>query len=213
MATLRTKPYVWVTWLTPILAGEAQCQFATWFKAHHQYTKRVDDTFDLAKWSADHTALLERRARELEDDGWQVLLENSNAFRLHGKSATLAGKPDIVARRDGDTLVVDAKTGQPKNRDWWQVLIYLAVLPKCFAVQTDRLRGEVCYPSHRTPVVGAELTQDRADRIWALIRKVGDGQRLACVPSANECHFCDITAADCPQRVEEAIASALVSEF
>lgn len=36
MAMARNSPYVWVTWLTKILAGEQSCEWASWFKAHYQ---------------------------------------------------------------------------------------------------------------------------------------------------------------------------------
>jgi len=39
MSVLRRSPYIWVTWLTKLMAGEAQCEWASWFKAHHKYDK------------------------------------------------------------------------------------------------------------------------------------------------------------------------------
>src|SRR5438094_6799676 len=118
MSAPRTgKPFVYTTWLTPLLAGEMQCQYAAWFRAHYQYAKRPDTTFNLAAWNAEHTKLLDRRRRELEADGWKVTLENVNAFRLNGATAILAGKPDLIASRNNSWLVVDTKTGQQRNKD------------------------------------------------------------------------------------------------
>ena len=37
MTIQRQTPYIWVTWLTKLLAGEAQCDWASWFKAHNKY--------------------------------------------------------------------------------------------------------------------------------------------------------------------------------
>ena len=37
MAQLRQGgPYVWVTWLTKLLVGDASCEWAAWFKAQHE---------------------------------------------------------------------------------------------------------------------------------------------------------------------------------
>ena len=32
MIILRQSPYIWFTWLTKLMAGEAQCEWASWFK-------------------------------------------------------------------------------------------------------------------------------------------------------------------------------------
>ena len=206
--TLRSGlPYVYVTWLTPLLAGEAQCHYAAHFKARHKYTKRPS-TFDLAAWSADHTVLLQTRRAELEADGWRTAVEGINAFRLKGDTAILAGQPDIIASRTGETRVIDLKTGQQRHRDWWQVLVYLAALPKVFGY--DRLNGEVCYPTHRITVPNDALTAARADQIWTLVRRLAT-ERCVPVPSATECHFCDL--ANCDARIEAPVAAAVTSAF
>ena len=37
MAELRKHgPYIWVTWLTRLLAGENSCEWAAWFRAQHE---------------------------------------------------------------------------------------------------------------------------------------------------------------------------------
>ena len=33
--TRETGPYVWVTWASKLLAGDASCEWASWFKAQH----------------------------------------------------------------------------------------------------------------------------------------------------------------------------------
>src|SRR2546426_12613973 len=58
VAQPREGPYIWVTWLSKLLAGEAHCEWALWFKAHHKYDKRLDESFDLASWAARHAELV-----------------------------------------------------------------------------------------------------------------------------------------------------------
>ena len=43
MARKRDGPYVWVSWITKLLAGEVNCEWAPWFKAHHTYQKVPSD--------------------------------------------------------------------------------------------------------------------------------------------------------------------------
>ena len=212
MATPRGGlPFVYVTGLTGILAGEQQCTYASWFKAKYRYTKRPDETFNLAAWTTDHTRLLQRRAEELQAEGWRVRLENENAFRLKGDHALLAGKPDLIATRDGVVRIVDAKTGQPKNRDWHQVLIYLFAVPRVWPeLRGHAFEGEVYYQTHRIPIGGHELTAERIAAIAAAIRAVAAAIEPVPVPSAAECRWCDV--ADCTVRIESAIAEATVAE-
>src|SRR3977135_4475098 len=114
------KPYCWVSWVRKVLAGEGQCQYQPWLKAHFRYDKRLDTNFNLAAWTRDHTVLVEARATELRADGWTVTLEAENAFKLHGNTAILSGQPDLIAVRDDAALVVDGKTGQQRHSDFWQ---------------------------------------------------------------------------------------------
>ena len=100
MAELRRNgPYIWVTWLTRLLAGENSCEWATWFRAQHESWSwaRVPSTFDLAGWQMAHTSGINENRRKWEEQGCEVFTEDQNAFVLKGRAATLGGKPDMIA--------------------------------------------------------------------------------------------------------------------
>ena len=61
-----------------------------------------------------HTALLNKRRAEWKIGGFNVHIEGQNSFQLRGKSATLAGKPDLITQREDGSgaVIIDAKTGQ-----------------------------------------------------------------------------------------------------
>lgn len=108
-------PYIWVTWITGLLAGDKSCKWAAWFKAHHvSYIKRPDSNAGtLARWKGEHGAMLEERVNQLKEHGWTVYVEGENKFAVKGKAAILAGGPDIVAIKDlaaGDDLLSLAET-------------------------------------------------------------------------------------------------------
>src|SRR4051812_20477199 len=202
MATPRDGlPFVYATWIVGILAGEQECVYAPWFKSTHKYTKRDDGTFNLAAWTADHTALLKERRDELVADGWRVRVENENAFRLKGAAALLAGKPDLIALKDGTARIVDIKTGQVRNKDWWQTLVYMFAVPKCWPELAGMaFEGEVRYRTHGIPINGRELTPERVRAIADAIKAVSAQTAPAPQPSAAECRFCDV--GDCTARVK-----------
>jgi hypothetical protein len=206
----RTSPYVWVTWITKLMSGEESCKFKLWFRANNQNYTKAPSTFNLSKWSEDHTALIEIRKRQLEEDGYEVFLEGQNSFLLEGRTGVkLAGKADIVAIKDDDAVVIDCKTGQQRNSDVTQVKLYMLALP--LANQRHRglvLRGEVQYRSHAISIPcnaidGTEFN-NRLSEIMKFTSLVDNQQidSLSCA-SYGECRFCDLTSADCRWRVEK----------
>ena len=66
MAVPRETPYIWATWLPRLLTGENSCEWAVWFKAHHQGWTRQPSQFDQTQWLLDHTALLNEQKAQWE---------------------------------------------------------------------------------------------------------------------------------------------------
>lgn len=213
--TARPAPYVWVTSITGHLGSEKLCLYAPWLRAHFRYDAINDGHFNRATWTADHGAMVQARAAELRADGWAVRLEGENQFRLVGQTGTiLGGKPDIVAIRGDEALVDDCKTGKQRHGDYFQVLLYLYALPKCFGdLKGKRLSGGVVYKTQRVPVQPEELNAVRREQIFGLLRSVGGDTPQAARPSAEECGRCDIGPADCPQRIVSLEAVAVAEEF
>ena len=97
------------------------------------------------------TALLNKRRAGWEVGGFNVDIEGRNSFHLRGRSATLAGKPDLVARRDDEAVIIDAKTGQ-ENRESHRPVDDLPVrdpqspgaIPKPQAKRAGHLPGPHC---------------------------------------------------------------------
>lgn len=209
----RKAPYIWVTWLVRLLSGENHCSWAAWFKAHYTFQK-VPSNFDSAAWSAAHNDLLQQRVATLTADGWRCYVENQNKFTIEGEVATLAGKIDILAVRGDAGLIVDCKTGQRKDADYQQMLVYLMVAPLGLAhAKGLTLSGEVQYRDGVVPVRTEELTAAVRDRIVGAIRMAGEATAPARVPSWGECRFCDVSSADCPERLERTQTSSAGGMF
>jgi CRISPR/Cas system-associated exonuclease Cas4 (RecB family) len=198
------KPYIYVTWLAKLLGGN-ECLWSAWFKAHHKYEKYQEQPLDLVKWNRDHNRLMAGRKRELERDGWTVTTEEQNKFLLEGETALVAGKPDIVATKDGQILVVDGKTGRRRDSDLWQVLFYLFAVPKSRPDLKGELEGEVQYSQgdERITLTPSDLDEKRLGDIVELIKIVASPTAPRKTPSRAECERCDIGPKDCPQRVTE----------
>jgi RecB family exonuclease len=205
MAIKRDAPYIWVTWITKIIAGEENCIWKGWFRAHNKYDKKPSD-FNLAEWTVNHNNMLRQRVESLKNDGFDVYVEGQNDFKIKGSTgATLAGKADIVAIKDDGALIIDCKTGQERHSDKMQVLIYMLILPKTHrAVQGKKIIGEIQYNSASISIDANDVSEDFKKTFRECMQQISDETAPEKVPSYSECSFCDITKDDCPDRIDEA---------
>jgi CRISPR/Cas system-associated exonuclease Cas4 (RecB family) len=73
----------------------------------------------------------------------------------------------------------------PATRDEWKGKVF---------------RGEVEYQKKLVPLDA--LTKKTADLITDTIKRIAQKDPLPAVPTFQACRFCELTKADCPQRVE-----------
>ncbi len=215
MASLRNgKPYIWVTWLAKVLAGETRCEWSTWFRAHTDpgSWQRVPRNGDMTEWLHRHSELL-HRARGRFHDGHTVTLEDHNYFVLRGRQATIAGKPDLVAI-DGDrALVLDAKTGSPKRSHDEQVMLYMLALSAMPDYEGVTFDGAVYYEDFVAEIPAARLDDTFTAQVRAEVDRIAGAVPPARAPSYSECSFCEITSEDCPERVNSAPLQSSTSRF
>ena len=203
MPTPREHPYIWTTWLPRLLTGENSCEWAIWFKAHHQNWDKPPSDFDQAAWLTRHTKLLNEQRDLWTQRGCDVNTEDQNSFRLRGQSATLAGKPDLLVLNNDHVLIIDVKTGAERPWHSVQVKVYQYALPRALPqYQNARITGEVIYPTRTVRVPQGGVDQGFIQDLGSLIRRIAAAETPRRVPSAAECRFCDITVADCPERME-----------
>jgi hypothetical protein len=80
MTVKRRQPYIWVTWLSKVMAGEQACVWASWFKAHHQDYPKAPSGFELARWNVEHTRLLLRTRAKLSAGKAEVRIRATPHF-------------------------------------------------------------------------------------------------------------------------------------
>lgn len=204
---VRERPFVWVTWLSRLLSGNYRCEWASWFKAQHEGSSwtHAPSTFDHTRWALAHTALLREEQKRLEAGGATVRAERQNQFRLRGWYATLSGIPDLVSIEDGCVVIHDVKSGEPHAYHAVQVMLYMWAFPLARREYAEMpVAGRVVYDDHAVDIPSSEISPTFIDRVADLIKQLADrNQPPPRIPSASECAFCEITAADCPDRIEE----------
>jgi len=199
----RSNPFVWVSWLSKLMTGEKQCEWATWFRAHYRWNK-LPNGLDLAKWTADHAELLRARKADLEVQGFAVSAEDQNSFTLTGKTGIeVSGKPDLVAIRGKEAYVEDCKTGTPRHSDHFQVLAYMLALPHVDGPWHGlKLEGRIVYSGTVVDVPSSKIDAHLRDLFRKTVLTVGGPEPARKLPSWGECRYCDISKADGPERIE-----------
>ena len=203
MAIARQFPHIWTTSLPRLLTGECSCEYAAWFKAHYQRHTRQPSDFDAVQWQIEHTALLTETRDRFLASGYDVFTEIQNAFRLQGKNAVLAGRPDLLIVNGDDVLIIDVKTGQERPSHIAPAHD-LHVRPAQGATAVPRRQNprRGLLPTHTRVVGRGSLDDGFIRRLVALIQRVAAPEPPPTTASASECRFCDITHDDCPDRID-----------
>jgi len=207
MTVRRDNNFIWITWLPDIMTGDKSCLWGPWFRAHFQNYEKMPSDFNEAVWKLDHSRLMQQLLAE--QPGEKIHVQDQNKFRYVRESGlTVSGVPDLVIQSGRDTTVYDAKTGQPRTSHQMQVMLYMYFLPQCLAEYRGMaLKGCVVYKTHRVPIPADAIDEKFAGNVHYFLDVLDSDAPPLRVPSEQDCRFCDITKADCPERVDSATIS------
>lgn len=205
-------PSFWSTHLAKVLVGDQPCQLAAWLPAHYKIEKRPrEDEGSLVTWKANHSAQLRETVERFEELGWKCSVERF--FRVTGKAAILSGKADLIAQQTNKRpLIVDVKSGNPRDSDAAQVMVEMCMIPLAWNSPGMIFDGQVIYPTHSVNLTPAQAAEFKP-RLFAVLKKLGTMGRPQASPSQGSCRFCDISEADCPDRVSSDTEPAVTTEF
>ncbi|MCC7103925.1 MAG: PD-(D/E)XK nuclease family protein [Chloroflexi bacterium] len=203
----RGGAYVWVTWLSRLMAGEVHCEWATWFKAHYTEFRKAPSDFQRAQWMAEHTRGVSELVRERTALGETVFKEDQNSFKLTATKAglVLSGKADLVAQdAAGNYTVYDMKTGLQHESHAIQVMLYMLCLPYGSERFRDKeLAGCVVYKDGtRVPIPASAITEAFRHSVRYFVDLLDEAGPPPRTPSETECRYCELTSDDCPERIE-----------
>ena len=199
-------PYIWTTWLSKLLVGDNSCEWASWFKAQFDSKSwtRADRVNNLARWQIGHTDLLNRKARELREQGYEVTREAQNQFTVNARTlrVAIAGKCDLIARQGDFVWIIDMKAGRPRASDQVQVMIYMYLFPLARPeLQGLKVKGLLVYGDHEEVLEPEEVDREFVQTLQGLIKRLANTREPSVkVPAWSECQFCDIY---CTERVEQ----------
>ena len=202
----RSKKSVWVTWIAKSMAGESLCQWSAWFKTRYRNYEKVSLSPNFIKYSLDHSRMINELRKERLAKGEKVFVEWANRFSLETKpNLTLDGKPDLIALSDDKATVYECKSTAKRDSYQIQLMIYLYCLPRCFdQYKNVNLTGCLLYyPNTKIEIPQSMIDEKFVDHLNYWLKILGADIPPAKAPSENECLFCNITRADCSERVEK----------
>jgi hypothetical protein len=207
-------PSFWVTSVAKVLTGDAPCLRPLWLFSRGAEKRPDDDPGKMAKWRADHSALIRRAVAQAKEQGWKCRVEQW--IQVTGTYAVIKGKADIVAQKpDCRPRVVDCKGGEAKDTDVTQVLLYQKLVPISWKVPTMQFDGAIWYGEGIPPV---RTTPAQADDLWpratALIKELATAETAPDpLPSWGACRFCQVRDEDCDQRIREGDDGGVTEDF
>ncbi len=80
-------------------------------------------------------------------------------------------------------------------------MVYMYAVPRALGQYKGvAFDGKVVYEDQGVPIPSAAIDGPFVDNLSQLIRRVASTTPARKVPSQMECGFCNLTAADCPER-------------
>src|SRR5262249_13985774 len=141
--------------------------WASWVRTHYTSYKRQDEE-DWAERRAAHAYLLQTLADERQAPGGETFLEGRKDFSLRKEDGDRKGRADLVTiAPDGTCTVWDAKTGQRRDKDRAQVLLYMLLLPASHPrYRGRRMAGCIAYETgERVFIAPEEVTPEFKGRV------------------------------------------------
>ena len=199
-------PRISPLWLAGLLSGEARCHWASGFRTHYEDWHTVETPglpgFD---WRIQYTVQLNGCIRRYEEQGYTVSNGVPNAYyTLSLGDAVLSGRPDVIAVKDDDCVVIDFPKGEANRSHPFQVMTHMYALPRAVdRFQDMSPRGELVYWEEQVDIPAGSLAREFVESLQRQAERLASGEPLARVPSLDECWTCDIGAADCPERMDD----------
>ena len=191
-------PAFWTTAIAKSLSGDQPCLLSTWIGGRVKEKRPREDTGSLAIWKTNHTALLGKTVSRFTAEGWKCSVESF--FRVTGQAAVISGKADCIAQQaDKRPLIVDVKSGEPRESDVIQVAIEMVMVPLAWDSPSMIFDGKVIYKAHEVQVTQTHKA-DLKPKIIALLKQLGTMPRPEARPSFSNCRFCDVPDSECQYR-------------
>ena len=125
-------------WLAELLAVESLCQWSYWFRARHEEWDQASSlSLSRVDWLMEHTRQLLDCINRYQERGYAVSNGRPNDYVLQVGGAVLSGRPEMIATKGDDCVVIDFHNEEATRSRTLQVLVHMYALPRA----VDRFRS------------------------------------------------------------------------
>lgn len=196
MAELRKQPFIYVTWLKNYLIGDDLCRWSIWHRIYHRYEEAKSD-FNRVQWNMEHATFRNEIQQRYAANGFEVTPELE--VTIHGQVAKLKGRIDLVAIREDKNLIIEIKTGKPRESDKIQLMLYIWALPKTYSkYRGASFDGLLIYKTHEIEISAVEVDEIFVKNFTQFTKDILSAEPDRKYPSPRECKWCKI--GDCDER-------------
>jgi CRISPR-associated protein Cas4 len=198
MAERRKQPFIYVTWLKNYLIGDDLCRWSIWHRIYHYYEEAKSD-FNRVQWSMEHATLRNEIQEQYIAAGYEVTPELD--VTISGQVAKLKGRIDLVAIREDKNLIIEIKTGKPRESDKIQLMLYIWALPKTYGkFRGASFDGLIVYKTHEIEISAIEVDEIFVRNFKQFTTDILSAEPDRKYPSPRECKWCRI--GNCDERMD-----------
>lgn len=181
----RKYPIVAPSWLSKPLIGESQCLLQYYVQVHY----KLSPNRSFVSYQIEHQSFLMERKQFWRAEGCSVSADKVNKISFVTKRGPqFIGNPDLYVKELNH--FEELKTGNPKDSDVIQLMLYMAAAPYVYRLQ-EIPSGEVRYSDGSCiAVLPEDITQKFKDRVTQLIGIFVADQIPEPEPSESDCRFC-----------------------
>ena len=206
MTVKRDQPYLHPTWLAKLMAGDASCEWAVWFRVHYRDWSRPPSDFDEARYNVEHTRLAREVRLERDPSREQLFVDRQATFwYTHPTGIRISGRPDLISLGASENCVYDVRPFTPRPFHKLQALIYMYCLPRSDerAFYKKSFAGRLRYQEESLRLDPSEIEGSFEEQFNFWLDLLASENPLERFPSEQECRFCNIGKADCEDRLAE----------
>jgi hypothetical protein len=153
----------------------------------------------------EHNQYLAESIKKRKALGETTYKEDQNRFRVRRASGlVIAGKPDLITYSEatGQYTVYDVKTGNQRQSDIIQVMLYCYCLPYASPIYKGKmLDGCVVYKTDKVEVPSKMIDDAFTKKAVYFLNIIESPNAPDKCPSSIECEYCDLSSDDCPERM------------
>jgi len=138
--------------------------------------------------------------KKLSKEGKRYSISYDLEYPIEGGGAKIKGKADCVVEENNTISIYDCKTGKDRMSDQAQVMLYMYIMSRDPKFERKEIKGVVAYHNHEIEI--PKLPETFESNLIYFFDSLCKDDALPKAPG-DSCKFCDITKADCAERIEK----------